>query len=172
MIALETIRREVAAVAAKRGARRAILFGSFARGTATERSDLDLIVVEETGERFLRRAGPYADEIGDRLGLYYTPSEPSRCSRISREQAPRAPAAHQAARRGKPPEAADAGEDLPPPPSRQRGRGPSQTVLRAVPALCVEVLVYTPEELRNIDHRPFIRRALGEGIVLYESGEE
>ena len=34
---------------------KAIVFGSFARGEATRRSDLDLILVQETGKRFLDR---------------------------------------------------------------------------------------------------------------------
>jgi protocatechuate 3,4-dioxygenase beta subunit len=66
--------------------------------------------------------------------LYYTPSESSRRSQISRERAPEAPAAA-GGEEGEAAPAASAGEDLPPPPSRQRGRGPSQTRLRAVPAL-------------------------------------
>ena len=35
--------------------RRAIVFGSLARGDASRRSDLDLIVVQETDKRFLDR---------------------------------------------------------------------------------------------------------------------
>jgi hypothetical protein len=69
-----------------------------------------------------------------REALYYTPSESSRRSQISRERAPQAPAAA-GGEEGEAAPAADAGEDLPPPPSGQRGRGPTQTGLRAVPAL-------------------------------------
>lgn len=32
----------------------------------------------------------------------------------------------------------------------------------------VDILVYTPEELERIAHRPFIKRALTEGKVVYE----
>jgi predicted nucleotidyltransferase len=32
----------------------------------------------------------------------------------------------------------------------------------------VEMLIYTPLELERISHRPFIKRILKEGIVLYE----
>lgn len=39
----------------RRGIRRAIVFGSVARGEATRRSDLDLILVWETERRFLDR---------------------------------------------------------------------------------------------------------------------
>ena len=34
--------------------------------------------------------------------------------------------------------------------------------------LPVDILVYTPKELRQIAHRPFIKKALKEGIVIYE----
>ena len=34
---------------------KAIVFGSFSRGTATRRSDVDLLVVQQTGHRFLDR---------------------------------------------------------------------------------------------------------------------
>ena len=32
----------------------------------------------------------------------------------------------------------------------------------------VEMLIYTPGELERISHRPFIKRILKEGVVLYE----
>jgi len=32
----------------------------------------------------------------------------------------------------------------------------------------VDMLIYTPEELRNISHRPFVRKMLEEGITIYE----
>lgn len=38
------------------GAARVILFGSAARGEATEHSDIDLLVIVETSERFYERA--------------------------------------------------------------------------------------------------------------------
>ena len=40
---------------------------------------------------------------------------------------------------------------------------------RALPQYDVDLLIYTPKELEEISHRPFIRRALKEGKVLYES---
>jgi len=49
---IEPIVKEVARVL---GLQRVILFGSLARGTHTERSDIDLIVVRETNERFVER---------------------------------------------------------------------------------------------------------------------
>jgi predicted nucleotidyltransferase len=32
----------------------------------------------------------------------------------------------------------------------------------------VDLLIYTPEELQNISHRPFVRKILEEGITIYE----
>jgi predicted nucleotidyltransferase len=78
-----------------------LLFGSRARGTATRRSDLDLLVVCNTDE-------PPLERIGRVLRLL---------------------------------------QDSPWP---------------------VEPVVLTPEELEAMSHRPFIRRILAEGRVLYE----
>lgn len=102
-IGLETIRDAVIEVAKKNGARLALLFGSYARGTATNRSDIDLIFVEETEDRFI-----------DRLGRYFDP------------------------------------------------------LIMMLPA-AVETLVYTPEEFERMKERPFVKRALEEGIIIYES---
>ncbi len=38
--------------------------------------------------------------------------------------------------------------------------------------MAIKVLVYTPEELESIKHRPFIQTAIEEGVLVYESGEE
>jgi uncharacterized protein len=32
----------------------------------------------------------------------------------------------------------------------------------------LDLLIYTPDELENISHRPFIRRILQEGVTVYE----
>jgi|YNPNPStandDraft_1061719.scaffolds.fasta_scaffold04023_3 predicted nucleotidyltransferase len=37
------------------------------------------------------------------------------------------------------------------------------------PGRAVDLLIYTPAELEKISHRPFIRRILEQGKVLYES---
>ena len=81
--------------------KRAIVFGSYARGTQTRRSDLDLILIMDTDKRFLDRW----DDISD---------------------------IH---------------EHLPRPHS--------------------EVLIYTEQELLDIAHRPFIRQALREGVIVH-----
>jgi predicted nucleotidyltransferase len=106
MVALEEIKRVAGAVAEKNGASYAVLFGSHARGTATERSDIDLIFVEDTEARFLDRLAKYFDPLSDALGGG------------------------------------------------------------------IECLVYTPGEFRKMREEPFVRKALEEGVVLYESREE
>jgi len=40
---------------------------------------------------------------------------------------------------------------------------------QALPEYDVDMLIYTPGELEDISHRHFIRQALKEGKVLYES---
>jgi predicted nucleotidyltransferase len=40
---------------------------------------------------------------------------------------------------------------------------------QALPEYDVDMLIYTPKELEEISHRHFIRQALKEGKVLYES---
>lgn len=76
----QNIRAAVSEVARRNGATFALLFGSYARGTATHRSDVDLIFVEETDARFIERLGKYMDPLFDELQtpvevLVYTPEE-------------------------------------------------------------------------------------------------
>ena len=65
----------------KYGIRQAILFGSHARGDDTRRSDVDLLLVQETSERFLDRYAGILAEITSRVQgrdvdvLIYTPAE-------------------------------------------------------------------------------------------------
>ncbi len=80
MLTLEHIRKVVVELAVANHATLALLFGSFARGTATRHSDVDLIFVEETDLRFLDRIGRYFDPLVDQLKtgvevLVYTPFE-------------------------------------------------------------------------------------------------
>jgi len=80
VLSLEQIKKEVVEVARANGAHKAILFGSYARGTATRHSDVDLIFVEESTEPFLKRLDRYLFPLSDRLGggvetLVYTPGE-------------------------------------------------------------------------------------------------
>ena len=85
------------------GIEKALVFGSFARGTATRRSDIDLIIVMETEKRFFERY----DQVAEFESLFA--------------------------------------------------------------GFHVDTLVYTPEELESISHRPFIQSALQDGIVIYGS---
>lgn len=52
---LEEIADQLRPIFQRHHIRRAIVFGSLARGEASRRSDLDLIVVQETTERFVER---------------------------------------------------------------------------------------------------------------------
>ncbi len=66
-------------VLAVHGFEKAIVFGSVARGTASRRSDLDLILVKRTNERFLDRYGQVLVDLYDAAPeremevLIYTP---------------------------------------------------------------------------------------------------
>lgn len=68
------------------GFEKAIVFGSVARGTASRRSDLDLILVKRTDERFLDRYGRVLIDLYDAApereieALIYTPEELERMS--------------------------------------------------------------------------------------------
>ena len=98
---LEKLKKNLNPFFRKHNIIKAIVFGSYARNTENRKSDLDLILVKNTEERFFDRY----DDIED---IYdYT-------------------------------------------------RGVS-----------TDILIYTPEELSRISTRPFIRRALEEGVTIY-----
>jgi predicted nucleotidyltransferase len=96
------IRDRIKPIMQKHCVEQAILFGSFARGTNDNRSDIDLLIIMDTAKRFL-------DRIKDFEELY-----------------------------------------------------------DVLPGMALDLLVYNPLELQNINHRPFIRQILSEGICLYE----
>jgi predicted nucleotidyltransferase len=60
---------------------RVIVFGSFARGEASRRSDVDLLLIQETDKRFLERYDGLLREITQAVSgrdvdlLIYTPQE-------------------------------------------------------------------------------------------------
>ena len=102
---LKKIKQTIFNLAVKNKASLAVLFGSYARGTATYRSDIDVIFVEETNKPFLKRLDPYFSSLSDLAGGG------------------------------------------------------------------VDVLVYTPEEFEKMKKKFFIKRALSEGIIIFESGK-
>ncbi len=102
MKSIDDITRVVGSVAMKNGALLALLFGSYARGTADRHSDVDVIFVEETEDPFLQRIGRYMDPLVDQLEL------------------------------------------------------------------AAEVFVYTPREFEGMKDGFFVKRALAEGVVVYE----
>jgi len=67
MLSFHSIRTIVEKICVQNNADLALLFGSYARGTATEKSDIDLIFVEETQQPFLRRLDRYFDTLSDML---------------------------------------------------------------------------------------------------------
>jgi len=89
----------------KRGVLKVILFGSFAEGTNTRRSDVDVAVIMDTRKRFLERYDDFSD-------LYATLRMP------------------------------------------------------------VDLIIWTPQEVERIKHRPFVQDVLAKGKVIYERGEE
>jgi uncharacterized protein len=54
-LSVDLVRRRLTPVLRRHGIRRAVLFGSVARGEPTRHSDVDLILVQQTGKRFLDR---------------------------------------------------------------------------------------------------------------------
>jgi len=60
------------------GVKRALLFGSLARGEVRGQSDLDLILLVDTGEPFVERCARFYASLEPRIGmdlLVYTPAE-------------------------------------------------------------------------------------------------
>jgi predicted nucleotidyltransferase len=99
---IETIKELLAPIFQKNEVIKAMVFGSTARASKTRKSDLDLMIIKETGKRFFDRYDEF-DEIFD----------------LIKDRA-------------------------------------------------IDILIYTPEELENISHRPFIKMIIKEGIPIYE----
>lgn len=76
---MDEIRNSVVAALTGSIAKRAILFGSYARGEADEYSDIDLIVIAETPRKFVERFEdfwPLLDAVHKPMDLLiYTPAE-------------------------------------------------------------------------------------------------
>lgn len=83
MMTIDEIRSSLAPICAARNVERAYLFGSYARGTQDSHSDIDLLIVKPTNERFLDRFSEFADIYRALRGtavdmLVYTPEELTR----------------------------------------------------------------------------------------------
>lgn len=104
---LEVLASRLRPVFDKHRVLRAIVFGSLARGERSRRSDLDLLVVQDTDKRFLDRYDELLREI----------------AQVVSEQD-------------------------------------------------VDLLIYTPAELKRMAERPFIARVMKEGQTIYESKQE
>jgi predicted nucleotidyltransferase len=105
MISINEIRERIAALKINPAIRKVIVFGSYARGNTSKKSDMDLVVIMETDKRFLDRY-----ELCDQFYDIF-----------------------------------DIGLDI---------------------------LPYTEAEFSRISHRPFIKRIIKEGVVVYESWEK
>ena len=55
------IRESLAPLMARAGARKAVVFGSYARGNADMYSDLDIIIVHDTDKGFFDRASDFSE---------------------------------------------------------------------------------------------------------------
>lgn len=99
---IDEVKKQLTPTLRKLGVGKAILFGSVSKGTGSRKSDIDILLVVDTKERFFDRYRRFE-------GIY---------------------------------------DEL-------KGRS-------------VDMLIYTPEELNQIAHRPFIKRILAEGQTIYE----
>lgn len=102
-ISIPALKKRLTPVFQRYGVQKAFVFGSVARGEASSRSDVDLIIIQPTTRRFFDRY--------DGLLL-----------------------------------------DM-------------NIAVRDEP---VEAFIYTPEELAAMQQRPFIKKALAEGCIIYE----
>ena len=55
------IRESLAPLIARAGARKAVVFGSYAKGNADRHSDLDIIIVHDTNKGFFDRASDFSE---------------------------------------------------------------------------------------------------------------
>ncbi len=104
MLTADEISSLVKPILQKYQIQKAILFGSFAKGRQTQKSDVDLILIQKTEERYFKRFEGILSDLYTKI----------------------------------------------------RGRD-------------IEGFIYTPEEMTRIGDRIFIKQALQEGKVIYES---
>ncbi len=99
---IDEVRTQLTPALRKLAVEKAIVFGSISRGTKSRRSDIDILLVVETKERFFDRYRRFEE------------------------------------------------------------------IYAALKGRSVDMLIYTPSELKRIAHRPFIRKILAEGKTIYE----
>jgi predicted nucleotidyltransferase len=99
---VDNLKKTLAPLFKRQGVLKAVVFGSFARKTESRKSDLDLMIIVPTKDRFFERYESF-NEIYELI------------------------------------------------------KGPA-----------IDMLIYTPEEFKNISHRSFIQRVLKEGSTIYE----
>jgi len=79
-VELEMIKAQLSPTLKELGVEKAILFGSISRRTGSRKSDIDLLIVVETGERFFDRYERFEEVYAKLKGrsvdmLIYTPTE-------------------------------------------------------------------------------------------------
>jgi len=86
MLDLTEIARRMKPIFTKYHIQKALLFGSFARGSQSQKSDIDLILIQETGKPYFERYGGILQDLykavkgRDLEVLIYTPEELDRIS--------------------------------------------------------------------------------------------
>ena len=80
MITAQEIKRSLENCLRAAGIEKAVLFGSFARGTQTRKSDIDLLIIKKTSKRFFDRYDDFKEvykllEDYDVEMFIYTPEE-------------------------------------------------------------------------------------------------
>ena len=86
---------------------KAIVFGSYAKGGYTPKSDLDMVLIKNTSLAFFARY----------KGIY-------------------------------------------------------EAIYEKLKNIEIDLLIYTPRELKNISHRKFIQKIMNEGVAIYEQGKK
>ena len=66
---IETIRARISPILESHQAKKAILFGSYARSTNDKRSDIDLIIIDDEKLPYMRRLDKYFNDITDALKM-------------------------------------------------------------------------------------------------------
>ena len=65
----ETIRESIVPILKSRRAKKAILFGSYARSTEDPRSDIDLMIIDDDELPYLQRLEKYYNDLTSALGM-------------------------------------------------------------------------------------------------------